>query len=355
MTQNHFFSLNTRQHGTRVSRVKQENTTNAAIASLRIALKNYFSTYDVSKRYISIKGSTPNGEEETRLASYLSYQEKYLQTIFHFHHFLELLIKDELRSINPLLAVKLETDNAKSIMDLIQRGVDSESINNQTVEFMVAVKRLKSLAGNDCEISIIVTKYLRVLTDLNTLRNRAWHRGTYILLYSELDRFIGLNVLPCVLDFIENSQYKNTERYWKYKLPKIGLDPINMITKAVRKEKIDYSEVAFYKAIGLASYNIPTEYLTLGKRSQSPSERKANALIKGEGYEVLECFVCGKESLVSYREDDWDYDENNLPTNGWWRIYELECEECGLKVDRNLRNPHEYGINIPDLWVGGEL
>lgn len=354
MSEEQFFQYNPRQHGIQIERVKQENTTNAAIASLRIALKNYFDTYNISRHYISIKGDTIQREDENRLAGYLSYQEKYLQTIFHFHHFFELLVKDELRAINPILAVKLETDNAKFIMDLIQRGIDSGNINNHTVEFMVAVKRLKTLSNSEYKIANIIKKYFRVLSDLNSLRNRAWHRGTYVLVYSELDRFIGSNILPCVLECIENSKYNDTDKYWKYELPKINLDPIKMIIKATRKEKINFAEIAFYKAIGSAAYNIPIKFTTLG-RYQNPSERKANALLMHEGYDVLECFVCGNESLVTYREDDWDYDENNHPINGWWRIYEIECEECGLKIDRNLGNPREYGVDIPDIWLGGDL
>lgn len=348
MSEEQLFNYNQRDNGIQIDSAKQENTTNAAFASLRIALKNYFSTYGVSKRYISIKGNEIQREDEIKLAGYLSYQEKYLQTIFHFHHFLELLIKDELRLINPILAIKLDTDNARFIMDLVQRSIDSGNINNHTVEFMVAVKRLKSLENSGYKMADIIKKYYKVLTDINTLRNRAWHRGTYVLLYSELDRFICSNVLPCILECIENSVYHGSENYWKYKIPKINLDPIHKLIQASRKEHINYSEIAFYKAMGLAAYNIPFEFKTLGSY-KSPSERKAEALIKLEGYEVIECFVCGKESLVTYREDDWDYDDYNQPINTWWRIYEIECEECGLKMDRNLGNPREYDIGMSTL------
>ncbi|MEC0301242.1 hypothetical protein [Peribacillus frigoritolerans] len=347
------FSFNQREHGIQIDSGKQENATNAAFASLRIALKNFFSTYHVSERYISIERNKIQREDEERLAGYLSYQEKYLQTIFHFHHFMELLIKDELRLINPILAVKLETNNGRFIMDLINKGIDSGKITNQTVEFMVAVKRLKSLANSENKLADIVKKYDKILSDLNILRNRAWHRGTYVLLYSELDRFIGSNVLPCILDCIESSVYQGSEKYWKYKSPKINLDPITKIIQATSKESINYSEVAFYKAVGLAAYNIPWEFRTLGKYKRA-AERKAEAILGSDGYEVLECFVCGEKSLVTYREDDWEYDDQYQPINGWWRIYEVECEECGLKMDRSLGNPKEYGIEIPDLWLGEE-
>jgi hypothetical protein len=346
-----FFRYNQREHGIQIDIGKRENATNAAFASLRIALKNYFSTYHVSERYISIKGNKIQREDEKRLAGYLSYQEKYLQTIFHFHHFLELLIKDELRLINPILAVKLETDNGRFIMDLVNKGRNNSNLTNQTVEFMVAVKRLKSLANSENKVADIVKKYDRVLTVLNTLRNRAWHRGTYVLLYSELDRFIGSNVLPCLLECIKFSVYQGSENYWKYKTPKINIDPINKIIQATSKESINYSEIAFYKAVGLAAYNIPLEHKTLGDYIK-PSERKAEALLGSDGYEVLECFVCGKKSLVTYREDDLEYDDQHLPVNGWWRIYEVECEECGLKMNRSLGNPKEYGLDFPDLWLG---
>ncbi|WP_034757850.1 hypothetical protein [Rossellomorea vietnamensis] len=348
------FRFDSNIHGIQVNNVKQENGTNAAIASLRLALKNYFSTYQFSER-ITIQDNI-EAATERHLASLLSYQEKYLQTIFHFHHFIELLIKDELRLINPILAVKLDTDNGRNIMNLIKNKTNSGSIGNRTVEFMVALKRLYSLADSECKIGEIIKKHKRGLTDLNTLRNRAWHRGTFVLLYRELDRFIGTNILPCIIECMEYSIYKGSERFWKYKSPKIDIDPIKKIIEATKKPEINYSEVAFYKAIGLASYDIPLEFGTIGKRYMQPSEKKAKALL-GSGSdadEVLECFVCGKQSLVSYREDDWDHDEQGQPINGWWRIYEVECQECHLRLDRHIGNPKKYGVEIPDLWLGEE-
>lgn len=344
-----FFILNMNTHGMHVERLKKENTTNSAIASLNIALKSYFSTAEFSKRYFSITGEMMNRRDEERFISSLPFQEKYIQTIFHFHHFFELLFKDELRAINPVLAVKLQTKSAKEILKLMEGRVSIAE--KHTVEFSMALSRLISLNDTGSLIAEVASKYRTPLNNLNDLRNRSWHRGTFILKLREFDEFIGKNILPCLLECIQNSHYKDTESYWKYKETINKLDPIEEIIKSVQNSEIDFAEVAFYKVIGNAAFNIPNQHFDIFGESKA-EEKNAKAMLEYDGEDILECFVCGRTTLVTYREDDIDTDKKGNIVGAWWRIYKVKCESCGLKLYRGIGEPSKYGVNIPPIWLG---
>lgn len=344
-----FFNLNMNTHGMHIERLKKENTTNSAIASLNIALKSYFSTANFSKRYFSVTGEMLNRREEERFISSLPYQEKYMQTIFHFHHFFELLFKDELRAINPILAVKLETKDAEDILSMMKGRVSTADKN--TVEFSLALERLKSLRNTESLIAKVVNEYQRPLTNLNSLRNRSWHRGTFILKYKEFDEFIGKSILPCLLECIRYSYYRDTEPYWKYKQTMNKVDPIDEIIKSVQKSEIDFAEVAFYKAVGSAAFNIPDLSWDIFDEAKA-AMKNAQAMLEYDGEDILDCFICGRPTLVTYKEDDMETDEKGNIVGEWWRIYKVKCESCGFKLYRGIGEPSKYGVDISPIWLG---
>lgn len=344
-----FFEYDSNRHGIQIERVKKANTTNSAIASLNIALKSYFSTHEFFERLSPLTDEGKLAEREERFLGSLTYQEKYLQTIFHFHHFFELLFKDELRAINPILAVRLETNSASYILDLID-GTNRKPEKN-TVEFSAALSRLKSLYTSNIKIAEVVRKYEQVFKDLNTLRNKSWHRGTYVLRYKELDQFISANILPCTLECIEHSNYKDTETYWKYKNLVNEIDPIKELISSIRKVDVDFAEIAFYKAMGAAAYNIPDRNWDLFGDSEA-AVKNAEALLEYDGEDILNCFVCGNPTLVTYKVDDMDTDEKGNVTEAWWTIYKIKCEACNLKLYRGIGEPSKYGIDIPQVWKG---
>lgn len=344
-----FFDLNIITHGLYVERLKKENTTNSAIASLNIALKSYFSTAEFNKKYFSTTGEVMNRREEEQFISSLRFQEKYIQTIFHFHHFFELLFKDELRAINPVLAVKLETKDAKDIISMMEGRVTTADKN--TVEFALALDRLKSLNDTELAIAKVVNEYQKPLKNLNSLRNRSWHRGTFILRYREFDEFIGKNILPCLLECIQHSHYNDTESYWKYKQTTNKIDPIEEIIKSIQKREIDFAEIAFYKAVGSAAFNIPDQYWDIFDEAEA-AVKNAEAMLEYGGEDIIDCFVCGRPTLVTYREDGIETDEKGNMVEAWWRIYKIKCESCDFKLYRGIGEPSKYGVDISPIWLG---
>lgn len=271
------FKLN-KQHGRMIGKIKnKENVTKSALASLRIAIKSYFKTYQVASEKDIVRNMYVEEddafyefsmEQIDLFCDNTDYQEVYLQCIFHFHHFFELLLKDVLASVHPKLAykVKLDGDNSALILDILLNKNSRDLTKDNTAEFMTSLNRVISLMKlNDGTIPIIskvVSENKQTLVDLNQLRNSVWHKGLYVLRINELDQFISQNILPLVMRCITSSDYSGLESYWKYR--KAPLDPIAEIIRS-GIDKIDYKRIAFFKAYGLACYTIPPGNLILIK------------------------------------------------------------------------------------------
>lgn len=355
------FKFDDARHGVRTHHIKNSSITEASITSLKIAITSYFETYKACSLLINLSQlGDPSNRAEDEVAYYSSYHQKYLQTIFHFHHFFELLTKDVLRTIDPLYAVKVDTKDLKVLNAIRNGNIVEDTLHS--VEFETAVQRVISLRGEKDAppLTDVYTKNVKqhTLDILNKLRNRAWHRGLFILRYSELDQFIVQNVLPLVNKVLSNSHYNDTAIWGYRKSTKLDFDPIKRLIDEGQKQNIDYRRIAFYKAVGLASY----KYSPYGKRIEfkrkAHSEEEADGLVKSgvEGAEeVRECFVCGKQSLVLFRNDDVDYDEYNNVLSAWWNIFKAECLECNLLLYNDVGNPREFGIEHEDIWYGDTI
>ncbi|WP_151735440.1 hypothetical protein [Paenibacillus tengchongensis] len=354
------FKHNPDVHGIKLKDWHERNTTDSAIASLRIALKSYFETYSVIHRY-SMSLTQPfegnNRKWELNAAEDLEYQEKYMQTIFHFHHFIELVTKDVLRMENPLYAMKINTDDLETIKK-IQTGEQLEDTTH-SIEFTSAIKRVTSLKGIDPPLSLTelfnkegVKK--NSLDVLNQLRNQAWHRGIYVLTYSELDQFIIGNILPLVYEIINTTQYKGIlDLIFLYKKPLFGeLDIIQSLVRLSGEEDINYSKIAFYKAVGLVCLNYRKPHRTTRLHGVI-STIKAEAMVSGSFHNADErrkCMVCGEESLILFKEGDYAPDEDDGEITEWEYIYKAECQECGLLLYNDVGEPESYGVKSPKLW-----
>lgn len=348
------FKLDLNKNGIRINDgTEHDDITWTAIASLEIAVNSFLETYREVRYSLNLEliGTKWGDSAEENLCVSSSYQAKYLQIIFHFHHFLELIIKDVLRSIHPLLATKINSDNSSSLMKLIE-GENVEPTNNDTVEFNSALKRISTLPSDSKwkGLSRILTlkRNAETLKILNTLRNKAWHRGVFILKYTELDKFIGANVLPLVLAIIYNTFLWMNKEVFTYS-GKGGLEPVLRLIKAAQSKDVDHKEIAFFKEISLSIRNIPRKLRTInGVKMPSLSEVRARSRFEIGGIlEIRKCFVCGEKTMLLH--DECDNDEDSW----WWYVYKIHCENCGLDLYHDLGNPKDYGIDEEDIWLSG--
>lgn len=358
------FKLEEKIHGRKIDAVKKkENVTKSALASLRLAIKAYFKTYDVAtENGIVHDMSVKEGEvffdycmeRVGDLCNNVNYQEVYMQCIFHFHHFFELLLKDILSSVDPklVLKVKLDGDDSVEIMNIFQNK-KSDITELYTAEFMTSMKRVISLLKLKDGFIPIVAKTIQdnkqTLVDLNKLRNRAWHKGLYSLKITELDQFISQNILPLVMICLSQTNYNKLESYWKYR--DSSFDPILEIIKSGQESDVNYKRIAFFKAYGSACYNVPDWNIDLDL-----VEKKAAAIVDTIfDIKVETCFVCNYEALLVTTETDFSSDLEGNNVSFWTNSTAAECLCCSLKIFPDIGEPNEHGINSEKLWESMQI
>ena len=340
---------------------KEINISNAAFYSLKIAIKSYFNTYH-SMMNILENIDNRNSLENIELSN--NYIEDYIETIIHFQHFFELLIKSELEVKHPLLILKI-IDKPLLLYKLIQKEQisDDDYVKIYSIEFTEALKTFCDLYKAGIlteEISEIIYDSREILTALNTFRNRALHRGVFILKYYALDEFVCKYVLPIVKKIVILQDYLCYLNEWMFEKNDLGVDIISEMVKEFEKDEIDYTKIAFFKEIGRASYGVNVHKRFL------PSEIekiKANKAIE-EKYNMVSgnqcCPVCGNDSLLNYYEVDVTYDElgDELDTSGGFQIIQvpytcekyIKCVHCNFEVNRFIQDPATYGYDDYYFW-----
>ncbi|RRR68786.1 MAG: hypothetical protein EI684_17055 [Candidatus Viridilinea halotolerans] len=191
-------------------------TTELAFLSLDIGLQSFFATYQSMASSISSLADENDLDQEHRNQVYnRKYRQLYTETVIHLQHFAELVCKNFLRDIHPLLSVKIPSkDDKNTIFDKLSKNekVDEDSIlpdwrSSDTIEFSETLNRLNKLNRDKIlppELDFIA-QHQYCLTKLNWLRNRIWHQGTYVLQYQAFDKFIAGGVLPYTIRFSTNA------------------------------------------------------------------------------------------------------------------------------------------------------
>lgn len=331
-----------------------------AFISLKIALKAYFSTYQTMKYSLHIFNDE-HSNKSIDINHWPEYSVACTETIVHFQHFAELIIKDLLRKKHELLALDASKEH-----DLFYRLLQGEQIKPvdyeklKSVEFGLALERFCELVKKgrlDKEKLDFILQSKKWLFKLNILRNRLLHRGSYILRYNALDQFVGKWILPFLLNVVSLSDYKDMERFWKYGLLSCGIDPIQEIIYHFKTYgEYNIGKIAFLKELGRASFENP-----LTTRSNAYSEKlvqhRAEKMAEIEsdwprGNRVIICPVCGTRSLIVF--DDFEVDDPN--SDGSYEIvsrfnWEVKCSCCSFTINQYLENPSNYSYGfIEDFW-----
>ncbi len=325
-----------------------------AFYSLKLALKGYFSSY---QSMITQLEKSDLGTEDIIHSE--GYYESFLETIVHFQHFFELIIKDILEKDSPLLVVKANTQ-PNLLHKLIKGEEIQESEYNKlfSVEFSEALKTLIELLKKG---RITNTDYKifqsnkDVLTALNSFRNRIWHRGRFALKYHALDEFMGKHILPFMLEIVKLKEYEKYENVWKNRTSnKLGINVINEIIDEFKKVDPDFTKVALLKEIGRVEISTPDLYhIKFHRKSDLPALTEIE-MNRRTAYEIFECPVCGNESLLNHYEYEAFLEElgdEMTPHFSTFWAHEMkedrvECFLCQFEVKKFVKNPEQYGYDV---------
>lgn len=339
---------------------------NAAFLSLKTALHAYFETYRVSfeesQNPIKISKLAKPEKFDSNL-----YKSLYFTTITHFQNFFELILKDFLRKIDELLAVKWNEKFTSSLYRKIKSKELCSDVFCQSIEFSEALKRLKIIQKENPKDDVIkkiefllVKENDETLDFLNDLRNRIWHRGLYYLFYPKLDCFICGKILPLVKQVTDLDWYSENKE-WIYKNLKCGVDPIASLINEIDNPPVNYEKIALLKEMGRAAYHNPIiqiddncSILERGAKVNCNYEKMkfVNAKVEGACNELLlkvyDCPVCGQNTFLKYELDDTSFDENDCYPH--YIPEKLKCETCSFEIRSNIEDLSLCGINCKNFW-----
>lgn len=360
---------------------KIDNDNNDVILnSLNIGLKSYFSSY---------KSIRENFDKRTYSYSHKQdYYENFSETILHFHHFFELILKELLRDEEELLPLFI-SDDSELITRLIQKMPLSEKKRKEFIQQIPLsdneLKNLKSLSFSQslnraCEVIKLkpevkfkfLAKHRSEFDYLNYLRNKIWHQGKVMLKYEAFDFLIGQYILPLVKECLEVSEYKEkyrSHKIWRFNKNSLEINPFEDIIEEFKNESPAIDKIAVLKELGRASY-----YSHYGKGFGSIMDSRnqsANQLAQAElnnsftfTNEILKCPCCAAMSLVTYTKEvitdiheyEYEDEQGNVQfyeqEDSFQCIYTVKCANCSFQLnDKGIKNLKEYEFDVEDYWI----
>ena len=322
------------------------------LLSLRIAIKSYFETLDSLGRGFA-NPINPKSNKKIDINNQPNYYMKAGETILHFHHFFELLLKDILRNVHPLLANASYDDDTIFYELILNKEISLEKQSNiKTLEFDRTIKRFYRLLDNkyfDSSYSFF-GKHRETFEKLNVLRNKIWHRGLFIIDYESLDLFVGQYIFPLLEEVSQKTNYLNDAKIWKYSLPNCNLDPIKEIVEELKSDNYDKICVGLLKEIGRASYENPLKnddfYLTVDYENTVIADMSAKFQSQYYAAPIIRiCPVCGKKTLLIKNL----IDGYSLFGDGPKVEYEASCALCGFSISNRFLVPNRFRDNIK-IW-----
>lgn len=332
--------------------------------SLSNAMRAYFRT-SVDLEYLKNAESVNQSMSQESKDKYHSgsYAKDASDAITHYHHFLELYLKDILVEVHKLMAY--DASKKPSILYKLVKGElvnDDEIESLKMIEFSEAIDRIDVLLRENKldQKYAFLTGYIEVMRKVNTLRNRITHRGAFILRSEALDELFGVYLIPLAKQILPISDF-STVLKWNFNLCNNNIDPYGVIVNEYQQTCPDKNNVHLMKLIGNAAYNneINPDLESVLHQFYDEKREKAEKMAGAEeGYlqsERTKCPVCGCETLVSVRDDYEETDENDN-TIGYQRYVEsVHCHQCGFELRSWLLNKIRSGAvlfnEIPEGFI----
>lgn len=343
-----------------------------------MTLKAYFSTYrSIRGRLFTLEGNVSGlSQEENQFFidynHYPDYCEAYSEVVIHFHHFIELTIKELLRREHPLLATDASSKPSilhKMLMKEEISIVEQEGLKSP--EFQVSLERLYELVKkkriSDYKRLEFIVKAKLWLEKLNRLRNRLVHRGTFILRYTALDELVGGYILPFVQKALKLPIYSGSRFEWRYKALNCRVDPITKIVKEIANTPPNTRKIALLKELGRAAYENPLLHGPLRKQKRvrilDGIEQDAEKLTKAkigepDAVDVKVCPVCGVKALIVYgtiRSDIVLIEKKEHIVREEFYTYAVKCLCCSFEIEDELGDDCFIGLPIKSYWRMEEL
>lgn len=292
-------------------------------------------------------------------------------TILGFHRFLELFLKDVLRSISPFLAVKFP-DSESDTFKFIDGNIEAEDL--RTIEGAETLKRIKQAFKQYPKDNCTFTQFLKPFEFLNDTisyeaierladyRNRIMHNGYTLPNLFAFEYLISQMVIPLVHEIViaHSRLIQGFKIPYYFKSPK-GFDIMEAILNLKISlgdfENTDKPQILVRKIVLLghlkellrASYN-SNPYLRKNDsyyeyHYQNPVGRSEHFAIAEMTHEdffsIHPCICCGVKAMVVYRHINEDLLFHIERTFKFW----LKCYYCDYNLSDNLGDPYQWKLS----------
>lgn len=320
--------------------------------SLSNAMRAYFRT-SVDLEYLknaeSINQSMSQESKDKHHSG--SYATDASDAITHYHHFLELYLKDVLEQEHKLMAY-----DASKKPRILYKLVKGEHVNDdeieslKMIEFSEAIDRIDVLLHDNKldQKYAFLAGYIEVMKKVNTLRNRITHRGAFILRSQALDELFGVYLIPLAMKILPISDF-STVLKWNFNLCNNNIDPYGTIVSEYQQTCPNLLNVHLMKLVGNAAYNndINPDLESVLHQFYEEKREKAEKMAGAEEMylqgERTKCPVCGCETLVSVKDDYEETDENDNTIDYHQYVESVHCHQCGFELKSWLLNKIRSG------------
>jgi len=343
-------------------------------SSLNDAFNNYFLTFRDKKDTFHFVLDIQSWTRQSIAFNFTGANDNIVFSIFGFHRFFELLLKEILRRINPYLAVKF-LEKEEEIFQFLNNQISADKI--KTIEYGTTIKRFKQAFKHYAKTSETYIQYLQAyefltkpksIETLNMLaewRNRIMHNGTTLPNLFAFEYLVSQRLIPLIDQII-----KSEKKYLKNYLPHFfmtatGIKIIDEIL-AVNFEFTDFADksksrylaisllkLGHLKELGRATYNLDVSikrktsfYEPFYENPIERIERFAETEKQHkEFYDLRECICCGVKSLVVYRKSiDIVWSEDKFIS--WFR-----CYNCDYSLKNNVGDPNFFGLSEKPIFA----
>lgn len=338
-------------------------------ASLRDAFQNYFSSFRDKRLKFSFLLNIKDWRTANLSADYTGADENLIFTILGFHRFFELLLKDILRRIDPLLALKT-FEKEEEVFQLVDKKLNLENI--KTIEYGETIKRFKYAFKHYASSDVYETKlkayeFLKTEINLESLsylaewRNRIMHNGTTFPNLIAFEYLITQRIVPIVQQVLSAEKPLLDQYEPHYLKSATGINLLDELL-GVKFNIADFSDakkaqqlallilkLQHIKEIGRATtLNLPMLrknrdfYEHIYNDPIGRSERFAEVEKEKRGdvfYRLIPCNCCGTKSKVVYRmEHESLFGRREF--NTWFK-----CFHCDYSLLNIIGDPFDFGLS----------
>jgi hypothetical protein len=343
-------------------------------SSLNDAFRNYFLTFRDKKDTFHFVLDIKTWSRQSLAFNYSGANDNIVFSILGFHRFIELLLKDILRRINPYLAVKF-LEKEEELFQYLDNKISADEI--KTIEFSETLKRFKQAFKHYDKTSEVYIQHLQsyefllnlrnieTLNRLSEWRNRIMHNGMTLPNLFAFEYLVSQRLIP-LIDVIIKAEKKYLNKYLPHFFTTLtGINVIDEIL-SVKFEFSDFEDASkskslaisllklgHLKEIGRAAFNhdivIRNNISFYEPYYENPIgrvERFAEAeKLHKDFYNLRECICCGVKSLVVYRKSiDIHWTEDNFIS--WFK-----CYNCDYSLKNNVGDPNFFNLSERPIFA----